>query len=125
MKGEQYLGTQYFVNCNSLSSLSRILGHIEPSKELTFNILLDLFIMYNLMSSSMVIIGLLLASTNTLLKASDMLLTSVSHLTLVLNLDLDQYLFTLQHISILILIAITIYKKLRNKWRNLPWRNNY
>jgi len=27
---DQYLGTQYFVNCISLFSLSRILGHIEP-----------------------------------------------------------------------------------------------
>jgi len=66
--------------------------------------------MYNLMSSSMVIIGLLIASTITLLNASDMLLTSVSHLTLVLNLNLDQYLLNLQHVSILLLIAIVVYK---------------
>jgi len=81
--------------------------------------------MYNLMSSSMVIIGLLLASTITLLNASDMLLTSVSHLTLVLNLDLDQYLLNLHYVSILILIVIVVYKKLSNQWRNLPWWNNY
>jgi len=52
--------------------------------------LIHIFIRYILISSIIVMIGLLLALTITLLKASRILLISVSYIALPVNLDLDQ-----------------------------------
>jgi len=59
--------------------------------------------MYSLISSNMVIIGLPLHSTKTLLKASDILLTNVSDWAVVVNLDRDQ---NLQHNNYINIIPV-------------------
>ena len=78
---------------DSFDNLVRILGQISPSYLCTLDLFLDhLFIIYKCISSNIEIIGLDLASTITLLKASLMLFTNVSQLACMVNLDLDQYL---------------------------------
>jgi len=88
-----YLGIQYLVFLDSFDNLVRILGQISPSYFYTLDLFLDhLFIIYKWISSSIEMIGLDLASTITLLKASLMLFTNMSDLACMVNLDLDQYL---------------------------------
>jgi len=85
-----YQGIQYLVFSISLSILFFILGQRDPSMLFTLVLFLDrLFMRYILMSSIIVMIGLLLALTITLLKASLILFTIVSQTALPLNLDLD------------------------------------
>ena len=73
-----------------------------PSYDATFFLFLaHLCIMYSLISSNIVIIGLPLDSTKTLLKASDILLTNVSDWAIVVNLDRDQNLEHNNYINII------------------------
>lgn len=91
MMNLHYLIIQLFSLCDSFSGFVFIFGIILPSYlEMFFLLDSHLCIRCTLISSIIVTRCLALAATNTELNASDMLLTKVSHLGLVLNLDFLQ-----------------------------------